>query len=191
MRAYMILVATGLFMLGAQPALAVNKCKMPDGSTVYSDLPCPSSSQAAEGPDLTNAGRSRSAPASGRPEASGGSFPAVEPDPALSGPPQAEPLLDLYRRWIDAERLAFATGRIALAGPISQLQQLQREARATMVADCMAPAQASLIELIGQSTDAILRFMGKEEVTAMVYQLTHRPKLIPKFENAVKSAVCE
>jgi hypothetical protein len=61
------------------------------------------------------------------------SLPGVEPNEALEGPAEAGALIALYRRWIDAERLAGSTARIALAGPVSQLQALRRETDALTV----------------------------------------------------------
>lgn len=116
---------------------------------------------------------------------------AERTDGRFEGPEQAAPLLDLYRRWIDAERLAMATSRIALAGPASALQGLQREAQALKSPACLQMAQLSLQTLIGKSAESILQFMGKEEVTGMLYQLVERPKLIPQFEREVANAVCE
>lgn len=50
-------------VFASQSVLAVNKCKGPDGTIVYSDLPCAMSADALDQPDLTNA-RSRSRVAS-------------------------------------------------------------------------------------------------------------------------------
>lgn len=43
--------------LFSQSAYAVNKCKGPDGRIVYSDLPCPTTSEKINAPNLTNAAR--------------------------------------------------------------------------------------------------------------------------------------
>jgi len=115
----------------------------------------------------------------------------VQPNAQLSGPPEATPLLALYRRWADTERLAFSTSRIALAVPAASMQSLQREAEALRPPDCLAAAHKTLVELITKSSEAILQFMGKEEVTGMAYQIVHRPKLIPSFETAVTTARCD
>ena len=84
-----------------------------------------------------------------------------------------------------------ATSRIALAGPAAALQGLQREAQAMKAQPCLNLALLSLQTLVGKSVESILQFMGKEEVTGMLYQIVERPKLIPQFEREVANAKCE
>ncbi len=55
----------------SQSAMAVNKCKGPDGKVVYSDLPCPASTESLGQPDLTNA----------KPRVRGASSAALDMDP--------------------------------------------------------------------------------------------------------------
>ena len=170
-------------LFAASPAWAVNKCTLPSGEVVYQDAMCAASSSNSQRVQLwTNSGYQGSGRAPDK---------HIQPNKKLEGPEQAAPLLDLYRRWIDAERLAMATSRIALAGPASALQGLQREAQALKSPACLQMAQLSLQTLIGKSAESILQFMGKEEVTGMLYQLVERPKLIPQFEREVANAVCE
>lgn len=170
-------------LLVATPAWSVNKCTSADGKAVYQDAACPASSANSEQVRTwTNSGYSGAQPARSK---------AVVPNTKLEGPEQAAPLLDLYRRWVDAERLAMATSRIALAGPAAALQALQREAQALKSPPCLQMAQLSLQTLVGKSVESILQFMGKEEITGMLYQLVERPKLIPQFEREVANARCE
>ncbi|QIL81760.1 hypothetical protein G7047_18945 [Diaphorobacter sp. HDW4A] len=116
--------------------------------------------------------------------------PNVQPNVSLKGASDAAPLLALYRRWADAERLAFSTSRIALAMPIANLQALKREVEAMDVPSCLNQAKGTLDRLIGKSNEAVLQFAAKEEVTSMVYTLVERPKLIPQFEREVTAAQC-
>jgi hypothetical protein len=175
-------VALAALLLTASPAWAVNKCTI-GGKVVYQDLMCGTASTNAEQVKTwTNSGYQgdRRTPKK-----------AVAPNLQLQGHAQAAPLIDLYRRWADAERLAMATSRIALAGPAAALQALQREAQALKSPPCLQMAQLSLQTLVGKSVESILQFMGKEEITGMLYQYVERPKLIPQFEREVTGARCE
>ena len=175
------LLAAALF--AAAPAWAVNKCKGPDGKVVYQDTLCtPETTSREQVKTWGNSGYvGHKPPQPSKP---------VEPNPTLQGPPQAAALLDLYRRWTDAERLAMSTSRIALAGPTATLQALRREMQGLSVVPCLDVAHKSLQELVNKSTEAILQFMGKENVTGLLYQHLERPKLIPRFEQDMAAARC-
>ena len=165
------------------PAWGINKCTGPDGRVAYQESPCPVDSKGNQ-PLKTwvNKGYGQQATSG---EAS------VQPNTQLAGPPEAKPILDLYRRWADAERLALSTSRVSLAGPAASLQALQREAEAMQVPACLSNARKSLVELVSKSSEAILQFLGKEEVTGMAYQIVYRKQLIPAFEGAVTTANCQ
>lgn len=165
------------------PAWAVNKCTGADGKVTYQQAACPTSAKDQQQiKTWVNRGYEPQKMAAGV---------LVEPNLKLAGPPQAAPLLALYRRWADAERLALSTSRVALAGPAAGLQGLQREAEALQAPQCLADARKALLALVTKSTEAILQFLGKEELTAMVYQRVSRPGLIQDFEKAVAAAQCE
>ncbi len=107
-------------------------------------------------------------------------------------PEQAAALLDFYRLWADRRAtLYMATSRIALAEVTAALQALQREVQAFKSPPCLQMAQLSLQTLVGKSVESILQFMGKEEITNMLYRYVERPKLIPQFEREVANARCE
>ena len=122
--ARMLLAAT---LLAAVPAWAVNKCKGPDGRVVYQDTLCtPESTSREEVRTWGNSGYvGHRPPPPPKP---------IEPNAKLQGPPQAAPLLAMYQRWIDAERLAMSTSRIALAVPASTLQAMRREIQGMQLA---------------------------------------------------------
>ena len=166
-------VISSAFALATSSAFAINKCTGPDGRTTYQDGPCPSGGTTIK-PVV--------------PQTSGGG--SREPNPALQGPPEAAPLLALYKRWIDAEKLASATGRIAMAQPVAALQSLARESVGTNVPPCMRPAQSALTSLIKGSAEAMLKFMGKEELRTMVYTYVDRKRMVAQFEDAVGAAKC-
>lgn len=180
MRGVVGIFAAALALGIAQDAEAVNKCTGKDGAIVYQDAPC--ANTAAVGERVKTWSNSP------------GPYTGVrnpEPDTKLAGPPQAGPLLTLYRRWIDAERLALATGRIALPGPVAALQALQREAESTNAPECLADAKAALVKLTAASTNTLIQFMHRSEVAGMVYQFLDRPKLIDAFEQSISSARCK
>lgn len=172
------LLALLLGCLVSLMAHAVNKCTGADGAVVYQDAAC--SNTAAKSGQVkvwTNASD---------PERD-----SSAPNPKLEGPPQAEALLGLYRRWADAERLALSTGRIALSGPAANLQALQRESELLKVPACLGAAHATLNTLIAKSVEAILFFMSKEELPGIAYQVAGKRRLIPEFESSIAKARCK
>lgn len=168
-----------LLALAAGQAHAINKCTGPDGKVVYQDAPCANTSQNKAPVKVWDSKLGRSANRS------------AEPNTQLKGPPEAQPLIDLYRRWIDAERLARSTARIALSGPIASMQALQREAEGLTVHSCMNTARDLMVELTKKSTEGMLGFMSKSGVDDIVYTVIYRGKLIPDFEHAVETANCQ
>lgn len=177
MKAWVILCAA----LVSVPAWAVNKCVTPQGKVVFQDTPCDVSSKSSEKVKVwnqqTGSGYSRGK--------------NVEANPNLEGPAQAKPLLDLYRRWSDAEKLALSTGRIALSGPIASMQAIQREAEAMSPPACLEGAHKYLVELTKKSTQGMMEFMGKQGLEGMLYTVVDRRKLVPAFEQAIANARCE
>ncbi|WP_423458018.1 hypothetical protein [Ottowia sp. VDI28] len=180
MRIKALIVVAALVV--ASPAWAIYKCTKADGRVALQDAPCDNSAKTSEqikvrsGTNVMESGR--------------GTRIAVEPNTALKGPAEAAALLTLYRRWADAERLAFTTSRIALATPIATLQAIKREAESLTVPSCLTQAKEAINTLISKSNDAILQFAGKEELTAVAYTTVERPKLIPRFEREVEGAKC-
>lgn len=112
----------------------------------------------------------------------------VDPDPELSGPKEAAELIDLYRRWTDAEKVARATARVSLAGPAAAIQALRREAENRPVPKCLDASRKRLVELITESEKAILEFMLHDG--GFGYEIVYRRRLIPAFEHEVHYARC-
>jgi len=167
-------------------ALAINKCTGKDGKVVYSDAPCQTSAISAN--QVKTWGAGQAAPGAVGTTAAGAR--RVEPNGQLQGPDDAKPLLAVYRRWVDAERLATSTGRIALAGPVSSMQAVQRDAEALAVPQCLSEARRALVDLTAASTAALIEFMRKNELQAMVYTLADRGSLVRAFESEVERANC-
>ncbi len=177
-------------MLGlavASPAWAINKCTGKDGRVVYQDAPCQTSTAAADTVKTWGAGKAApSAPGT----TSLGSKPVVA-NADLEGPDSAAPLLAVYRRWVDAERLASSTPRVGMAGPVASMQAIHREAQSTAVPACLSEAKKALTDLTGQSANALIEFMRKNEVRAFIYTSGDRASLIRTFEHHIEGANCE
>lgn len=171
----------------AAPAHAINKCTQKDGKVVYQDAPCQNTASSTE--QVKTWGAGQAAPSAGGTTAAG--FKRVNPNVNLQGPPQAAPLLAIYRRWVDAERLASATGRIALAGPVATMQAVQLEAEAAKVEPCLGDAKTALVDLTSKSTTALIEFMRKNELQSMLYTIADRGDLVRSFESQIERATCD
>lgn len=166
-------------------AHAVNKCTDPKtGKVTYSDAPCASAQQSTKmewAPSfevnvVEPPARTRRA----------------EPDPAVRGPAEASQLVDLYKRWIDAEKLAGSTARVALAGPVGALQELRRQAEAVQAPSCLTDTHKSLVKLLGASVDSYLSFMRQDrDLRTTLYHRVDRDTMIRSFEGNLGSANCK
>jgi hypothetical protein len=73
-----------------------------------------------------------------------------------------ELLQDQLETFDDAMQIASSTGRIALSGPIADLQELSRETEDLEVAECLIPARSWLVVGIDKYTTAFLKFAANE-----------------------------
>jgi hypothetical protein len=64
-----------------------------------------------------------------------------------------------YQRWKDGSALADSTARIALSGPVSNLQTIRREVNDMIVPACMDGAKAALIEGMDAQIRGFMLFM--------------------------------
>lgn len=178
-------IAALAFALAALPAQAINKCTdAKTGQVSYTDGNCPADSRNTR---MEFAPNSRTNVVSTG--ATPGSVPTRrEPNPGLQFPAEGRALAELYRRWIDAERLATATSRIALAGPVAALQDLSRQVAAAKLAPCLDEARAALGKLVAESVEGFLQFMGKDSGEGLMYQWAFRAKYIDEFEAQVRMA---
>lgn len=62
-------------------------------------------------------------------------------------------------KWSDASTLASSTARIALSGPVANLQTLRRETQAMIVPPCLDRAKATLLEGMGKEIEGFVIFM--------------------------------
>lgn len=71
-------------------------------------------------------------------------------------------------RWADASRLAGSTSRIALSGPLKDMQQIRRELEAMTLTGCAGDVRELLVDGMTMEIEAYVAFMQnmKESVTA-------------------------
>jgi hypothetical protein len=174
-----LIAALTLSMAG--PALAINKCTGPGGQVVYSDAPCPSTTRDTQMEWRPSSATNRMTPAAGVAR-------RVDPSRTLQGVPQAASLVQLYQLWADTERVALVTPRIALAPQITRLQDVRRQVAAVGVPACLDEAKDILLKLATASVDALVDFLGRETLTAAVYQHLDRARYITLFEEQVQTA---
>jgi hypothetical protein len=65
--------------------------------------------------------------------------------------------------WDDASDLAFSTARVALNGPVGQLQRVQREVQIVTWPNCAIPTQTALLEGMNATIEGFLGFMQADE----------------------------
>lgn len=66
---------------------------------------------------------------------------------------------DLTAQWSDAVRVAGATSRIALSGPVSNMQALRRQAKELTVPPCLDRGKEDLLRSMDFSLEAYMTFM--------------------------------
>lgn len=69
---------------------------------------------------------------------------------------------ELVERFQDADKLAGSTARIALSGPIAQLQEIKREASDLDAPNCALEVKERLIRYMENTIDSYLTFMADE-----------------------------
>ena len=70
----------------------------------------------------------------------------------------------LVKRWDDASLLASSTARIALSGPISQLQSIRRESSDLIVPACISHHKELLIKSMDLTLDGYISFMQDKDI---------------------------
>ncbi len=78
-------------------------------------------------------------------------------------------LADQFDAYQDAYDVAASTSRIALAGPILQLQQVKRDTQLTPVPPCMEGAKYELVQTIDNGISAFLAFSSQDDFTVDFY----------------------
>lgn len=77
----------------------------------------------------------------------------------------ASALLD---EWDDTNELADSTARIALSGPVSDLQDIKQRASALDAPDCAAGVKDTLLGYMDIQTDVYLTFMAEDPVESLL-----------------------
>ena len=75
---------------------------------------------------------------------------------------QLEALQKLYQVFVDDTRLAGSTGRIALSGPVGQLQKVSRDTFELKVSKCLESTQTSMVAGMETVVDGFVMFMDSD-----------------------------
>lgn len=164
-------------------AWAVNKCTDAAGKVVYSDALCPVATRDTK---MQWKPSSRTNTVLGTGSVRERDAPRLD----LKVPVEAKDLMDLYKRWFDAERVSFVTARVALAPQVTAMQELARQVEGTPVHTCMQSAKVSLVQLVRASVDAHIAFLDHQSFVSDVYQLVNRGQLFGDFESKAERANC-
>lgn len=81
-------------------------------------------------------------------------------------------------RWDDAHTLASSTSRIALATPVSNLQEIKRDLAQIEISECLIPAREALSAYMDSHINNFLKFMSDSDFT----QFESNNKLVEYFE---------
>ncbi len=79
---------------------------------------------------------------------------------------QIETLQKLAYRWDDALNVAASTGRLALNGPVQELQRIRRETKDAEVPECLSVAKANLVAGMDAFIDGFLQFMQNDDAAS-------------------------
>lgn len=69
---------------------------------------------------------------------------------------------EFAQEWDDAVDIARSTGRIALSGPISDLQSIRRDVQRQEWPECATETHGHLVDWMDGMIDGFLAFMGQE-----------------------------
>ncbi len=95
-----------------------------------------------------------------------------------------EDLTKIENRWVDTYDLASSTSRIALATPVSQLQEVKRDLLAVEVSECLTPAKEALSAYMDMHIKNFLYFMANQNISSS----ESNPKLVEYFAIKTKCA---
>lgn len=68
----------------------------------------------------------------------------------------------IAQKWDDATQLASSTSRIALSGPVSQLQASMRDVQNLEIPSCMTPTRDALRSSMESTINGFVAFMGQK-----------------------------
>ena len=87
-------------------------------------------------------------------------------------------LNNIESRWEDAYTLASSTSRIALATPVSNLQEIKRDLAQIEISECLIPAREALSAYMDSHINNFLKFMSDSDFT----QFESNNKLVEYFK---------
>ena len=93
-------------------------------------------------------------------------------------------LNNIESRWEDAYTLASSTSRIALATPVSSLQDIKRDLAQVELSECLSPAREALGAYMDSHINNFLKFMSDSDFT----QFESNNKLVEYFKVKEKCA---
>ena len=94
-------------------------------------------------------------------------------------------LNNIESRWEDAYTLASSTSRIALATPVSNLQDIKRDLAQVELSECLSPARKALGAYMDSHINNFLKFMSDSDFTQFE---SNNNKLVEYFEVKEKCA---
>jgi ribosomal protein S27AE len=103
----------------------------------------------------------------------------------LAGLTEIKKLID---RWKDAEVIANASPRIALAGPIATLQAIRRELAALKVDECIDTAKSNVSRYMELKVESFIAFMAKDDVVSNTKSI-QATEALRKFNPDISSCV--
>lgn len=94
-------------------------------------------------------------------------------------------LNNIESRWEDAYTLASSTSRIALATPVSSLQDIKRDLAQVELSECLSPTREALSAYMDSHINNFLKFMSDSDFTQFE---SNNNKLVEYFEVKEKCA---
>lgn len=98
---------------------------------------------------------------------------------------------DLLDRWDDAVAVADSTGRIALSGPVAELQALRREAATLEPPPCVADAHLALGEMMDHTIEGFLLFMRQESDSVVSAEIKHAGEAADRYRESINTLIAE
>jgi hypothetical protein len=93
----------------------------------------------------------------------------------------ATKLQTYFDDWDDANSVAGSTSRIALSGPLMQLQTIRREVSDMVAPNCSAGVQLMMINYMDKVIDSYLAFMSQESDSVVTQKMQDANKLMNVF----------
>ncbi len=95
----------------------------------------------------------------------------------------------LYSKWKDTLELAHNTARIALTGPVGNLQAIKRETETLFVPDCLVVPKQKMVKGMDKMIEGFFRFMQDAKIGTIlaVESFPDGRKLFVEYERGAKA----